>query len=283
MRYDFPAYSFEQDTQDKLSEHTLERVARLVQQHSGIVLGGHKQETIQRHLGAFARRLGLRDVDAYLDYLQAQPDGEEWAQFINVFTINHTAFFREAHHFKTLAEYLPQRQRPLHLWSAAASTGEEAYSMAIVARECLAHADYGVHILASDIDTAALQVAVRGVYKKDRVDGLSLERLQRFFQRGKGRNKGLVRVKHELQEMIEFQMINLNASTGWPGPSSMDVIFCRNTMIYFDRKTQIRLLERFAQVLKPGGLLFVGHSENFSFLTTVLRLKGQTVYERPAE
>jgi len=283
MNYEYAVFSHAQDERGNLSADTLAHVAQLLHDRSGIVLGEHKEETIKRHLGAYARRLGLHDIDAYLDYLHDHPDASEWADFINVFTINHTAFFREAHHFKTLADYLSDRNRPIHLWSAATSTGEEAYSMAIVAQESLPQTNTYVHILASDIDTAALDKAQRGIYRKERVEKLDIERLRRFFLRGRGRNKGLVRVQPKLQNMIDFQVINLNASSGWPGHATMYVIFCRNTLIYFDRSTQIRLLERFAQVLKPGGLLFVGHSENFSFLTSVLRLKGQTVYERPAE
>lgn len=267
----------------ELSSQTLARVARLLQQRSGIVLGEHKQEAIKRHLGASAKRLGLDDIDAYLNYLQERPDDAEWEHFINVFTINHTAFFRESHHFETLASYLPSRQKPLQLWSAAASTGEEPYSMAIVALESLQQPHVGVQILASDIDTNALQVARRGVYRKERVEQLEMTRLRQFFQRGRGANEGLVRVKQSVRDLVKFKKINLVKNIEWPDAESMDVIFCRNTLIYFDRATQISLLERFAQVLKPGGLLFVGHSENFSFLTSVLRLKGQTVYERPAE
>src|SRR5699024_5642681 len=282
MNHDLAVLSHTQVKRSKLSAHTLTHVAQLLHDRSGIVLGEHKKETIKRRLGAFAQRLGLDGIDAYLDYLHAHPDALEWADFINVFTINHTAFFREAHHFKTLADYLRQREKPIHLWSAATSTGEEAYSMAIVAQETLTRADCEVQILASDIDTAALCAAQQGIYRKDRIEQLDLERLRRFFLRGRGRNEGLVRVQLKLQSMIDFQEINLNALFGWPGQATMDVIFCRNTLIYFDRDTQIRLLERFAQVLRPGGLLFVGHSENFSFLTSVLRLKGQTVYERPA-
>lgn len=268
-------------TQPELSQHTLQRVARLLHQRSGIVLGEHKEDVIKRRLGVYATRLQLGGIDAYLDYLERHPQEEEWQRFVNVFTINHTAFFREQHHFKTLAQYLPLRSKPIHMWSAAASTGEEVYSMAMTAFEALPQPEFGVHILASDIDTEAIKTAKRGVYRKERVSVLSIEHLRRFFQRGTGANLGQVRVKSFLKEMVDFQVINLIDEQGWPARQSMDVIFCRNTLIYFDKSTQIQLLERFAHVLKPGGLLFVGHSENFSFLTSVLRLRGQTVYERP--
>lgn len=268
-------------TGSELSKYAQQRVARLLHERSGIVLGEHKEDVIKRRLGAFARRLQLDGIDAYLDYLEQHPESPEWQRFINVFTINHTAFFREQHHFKTLAEFLPKRTKPIHMWSAAASTGEEAYSMAITAAQAFPLGGAGVHILASDIDTDAIQTAQQGVYRQERVSVLPLEQLRQFFQRGVGENAGKVRVKGLLRDMIDFQVINLIDRAGWPDKQSMDVIFCRNTLIYFDRQTQIQLLERFAQVLKPGGLLFVGHSENFSFLTSVLKLRGQTVYERP--
>lgn len=283
MTHDLAEFIEREKRGSTLSSQTLARVAHLLQQRSGIVLGEHKKETINRHLGAFARRLGLEGIDAYLDYLQERPDDSEWERFVNVFTINHTAFFREAHHFDILATYLRQRNRPLNLWSAAASTGEEAYSMAIVAIENVPHAHSDVRILASDIDTQALQVARRGVYAKERVELLDMMRLRQFFLRGRGPNQGLVRIKPAVRDLIEFKKINLVEQRDWPGVESMDVIFCRNTLIYFSRDTQVKLLERFARVLKPGGLLFVGHSENFSFMNSVLRLKGQTVYERPAD
>lgn len=266
---------------NELSRYAQQRVARLLHQRSGIVLGDHKEDVIKRRLGAFAARLQLDGIDAYLDYLEQHPEAQEWQHFINVFTINHTAFFREQHHFKTLADYLPQRSKPIHMWSAAASTGEEAYSMAITAAQAFPPTGAGVQLLASDIDTDAIATAKRGIYRQERVSVLALEQLRQYFQRGVGKNAGKVRVKDWLKEMIDFQVINLIEQAGWPAQQSMDVIFCRNTLIYFDRQTQIQLLERFAQVLKPGGLLFVGHSENFSFLTSVLKLRGQTVYERP--
>jgi len=282
MDNELNSLSYAQATSSSLSAHTLKRVANVLHQRSGIVLGDHKEDTIRRYLGAFAKDLDLDSIDAYLDYLQRHPDSTEWSRFVNVFTINHTAFFREQHHFKVLAEYLPTREKPIHMWSAAASTGEEAYSMAMVAYESMQQPQFGVRILASDIDTDAIKVAVKGVYRKERVDTLSIQRLRRFFQRGTGTNQGMVRVKDSLKQLLDFQVINLIDATQWPEKNTMDVIFCRNTLIYFDRTTQIKLLERFAKVLKPGGLLFVGHSENFSFMTSVLRLRGQTVYERPA-
>ena len=135
-----------------------------------------------------------------------------------------------------------------------------------------------VKIIATDIDTNVLNTAERGVYSLDRIEKLSTERAKKFFLRGKGQNDGQVRVRNELRNLIEFKQLNLLADS-WPISGTFDVIFCRNVMIYFDKPTQKKILHRFAPMLKPHGLLFVGHSENFSYLTELFHLKGKTVYE----
>jgi chemotaxis protein methyltransferase CheR len=146
-------------------------------------------------------------------------------------------------------------------------------------REHCPSPDVNVSILASDIDSAALDKARQGVYTLERIQPVPDLWLPRYFQRGVGARKGLARVKPVLRNMVEFEEFNL-VGPAWPSSSRFDVIFCRNTMIYFDRDDQTRILERFAAVTKPGGLLFVGHSENFSYLTKAFRLLGQTVYVR---
>lgn len=254
------------------------RAAALLKRHSGIVLGEHKQDMAERALGLRARALGRANVTSYLDYLERHPQDVEWESFINAFTINHTAFFREAHHFDILARYVTTRTRPLSIWSAACSTGEEPYSIAIQLREVLANPDHHVSILATDIDTQAIEVAKAGVYTLDRVKLIPESLLKKYFQRGTGMRAGMARVKAVVRDMVAFEPCNL-VSTEWPRHARFDAIFCRNTLIYFDKQTQTQILERFARVLKPGGLLFAGHSENLTYLTDSFRLLGQTVYE----
>lgn len=262
----------------EVGHNDFERAARLLHNKAGIVLGSHKREMAERTLGLRARSMGLGSVRDYLDHLERNAESPDWEAFINAFTINHTAFFREQHHFDILAKFVRTRKKPLAVWCCASSTGEEPYSIAMTLREALSDADNGVSILATDIDTQAVERASQGVYSLERVKPVPEALLRKYFMRGTGAKAGMVRVKPVLRNMIEFNTLNLLAP-GWPaGGQKYDVIFCRNTMIYFDKPTQTRILERFAAALKPGGLLFAGHSENFTYLTKAFRLQGQTVY-----
>lgn len=261
----------------RLSQGDFEYAARLLQGRAGIVLGEHKQEMAGRTLALRAHQVGHDSVREYLDDLARNPQSPEWEVFVNSFTINHTAFFREQHHFEILARFVRARRKPISVWCCAASTGEEPYTIAITLRESVPQPDVGVSIWATDIDTSAIQKAREGVYSSERVKPVSDDYLRKYFQRGTGRRAGLVRVKDNLRNMIEFGVFNL-LQKDWPPPGSFDAIFCRNTMIYFDKDTQVKVLERFAPTLKTGGLLFAGHSENFTYLTDAFRLQGQTVY-----
>ncbi|HEV3105445.1 MAG TPA: CheR family methyltransferase, partial [Trinickia sp.] len=206
-------------------------------------------------------------------------DPAEWEAFTNALTTNLTAFFREAHHFPILAEFAKRRQQPVSIWCSAASTGEEPYSIAMTLIEALGEsAARHATVLATDLDTQVLAKGEAGVYALDQVKQLSPERLKRFFLKGTGAHAGLVKVRPEVRAMIRFQQINLtDADYGLRSP--FDAIFCRNVMIYFDKPTQSQVLARFEPLVKPGGLLFAGHSENFTYVTQAFRLRGQTVYE----
>lgn len=263
--------------QARLSPGDFEHASKLLQARAGIVLGEHKQEMAGRTLALRAHALGYESVQAYLDDLSRNPLSAEWEMFVNSFTINHTAFFREQHHFDILARYVRTRSKPISIWCSAASTGEEPYSIAMTLRETCPQPDTGVSIWATDIDTVAIQRAREGIYPQERVKPVPEACLHKYFQRGTGRRAGMVRAKDNLRNLIEFGVFNL-LQKEWPAPQSFDAIFCRNTMIYFDKPTQTKILERFAPALKAGGLLFAGHSENFTYLTDAFRLQGQTVY-----
>lgn len=253
------------------------RAARILRGRAGIVLGNHKREMAERTLGLRARGMGLETVRDYLLYLEQNPHSPEWDVFINSFTINHTAFFREQHHFTVLADFARSRKKPFSVWCCASSTGEEPYSIAMTLRESCVAPDTGVSILATDIDTNAVRHASEGIYPLERLKPVPEPYLKKYFHRGTGTRNGMARVKPALRSMIQFDTLNL-LDPGWPAGQKFDAIFCRNTMIYFDKAVQTRILERFATMLKPGGLLFAGHSENFSYLTKAFRLQGQTVY-----
>lgn len=260
-----------------LSDTHFRRICQLIYQRAGIVLADHKRDMVYNRLVRRLRTLGLDDFGRYLGMLEANVNSAEWQAFVNSLTTNLTAFFREGHHFPVLADHARKSSGEYRVWSAAASTGEEPYSIAITLADVLGMAPGRWKVFASDIDTQVLEKAQSGVYRQEELKTLSPQQMQRYFMRGTGPHDGLVRVRNELANHIEFAPINLLAKQA-PVPGPFDVIFCRNVMIYFDKTTQQEILSRFVPLLKPGGLLFAGHSENFSNLSREFWLRGQTVY-----
>ena len=284
-----PAATLAGDQEFSFSAADFERVRELIYQRAGISLHAGKQAMVYSRLSRRLRETSHRSFAAYLQWLQANtgPSGDaEWQEFVNCLTTNLTAFFREEHHFLALVDDLKaiagrSAGKPLRIWCSAASTGEEPYSIAITVVEALGSAA-PARIVASDIDTKVLATGQRGVYEAD-ARGLSPERMHRHFLRGKGANAGFMRVKPELAKLIEFRPFNL-MSRGWTGAGGLgepfDIIFCRNVMIYFDNATQRQVLQQMHGVLKPGGLLYVGHSENFTDARDLFQLRGKTIYQR---
>ncbi|MDY0013703.1 MAG: CheR family methyltransferase [Rhodocyclaceae bacterium] len=263
----------------EFTEVDFERVRKLIHEHAGISLSPAKHDMVYSRLARRLRHHGDRSFSQYLRRLEG--DSVEWETFINSLTTNLTSFFREAHHFDILADQLRHlgSQRPIKIWCCAASTGEEPYSLAMAACETFNTMTPPVQILASDIDTNVLAQGERGVFALDRAEKLSPERLRRFFLKGTGAQAGYARVRPELQRLINFRRINL-LDSGWPVQGPLDAIFCRNVMIYFDKPTQYRILQRFAPLLQREGLLFAGHSESFMHAADLFRSRGRTVYER---
>ncbi len=272
-----PPAALRDDARDfLLTDRDFDKVRALIHRRAGISLGAQKREMVYSRLARRLRALQLSDFASYLALLEADEYSGEWEFFTNALTTNLTSFFREAHHFPLLAEHAKRIGRPYSVWCAAASTGEEPYSIAITLAEALG--ERAATVLATDIDTQVLAKARTGVYSADQVARLSQERLKRFFLKGTGQRAGQVKVKPELAATIAFEPLNLLAPD-WGIRERFDAIFCRNVMIYFDKPTQGRILERFVPLLKPHGLLFAGHSENFSYVTRAFQLRGQTVYE----
>jgi chemotaxis protein methyltransferase CheR len=260
------------------TEADFERVRKLIYARAGISLSPVKQDMVYSRLARRLRACGDKRFVDYLDRLESRGDAAEWEAFVNALTTNLTSFFREAHHFDILASHLRKvtEKRPLRIWCCAASTGEEPYSLAITACEAFGGMTPPVQIVASDLDTNVLAQGRQGVYTADRVARLEAARVQRFFTQEAGGN---VRVRPELQRLINFQRINL-LDSHWPLQGVFDAIFCRNVMIYFDKPTQHKILERFVPYLRPEGLLFAGHSENFIHAASLFRSLGRTVYAR---
>jgi chemotaxis protein methyltransferase CheR len=265
-----------------LSDAHFQRICDLIYQRAGLVLASHKRDMVYNRLVRRLRTLGLMDFGTYLARLESNVNGEEWEVFINALTTNLTAFFREMHHFPILARHAKERPGPYSVWSTAASTGEEPYSIAMTLMETRPGALSQVQVIGSDINTTVLDKARAGVYRQDELRGLSTQQRQRFFLRGTGPHDGLARVRPDVSALVRFQYLNLLAPE-WTLPGPFDAIFCRNVMIYFDKETQERILRRFAPLLKPGGLLFAGHSENFSQISQEFKLRGQTVYQLTKE
>lgn len=262
-----------------LSGADFDRIRELIYRHAGISLHAGKQAMVYSRLARRLRETGHPSFASYLQDLQHGGSALEWQEFVNCLTTNLTSFFREEHHFDALVEDLRARaSRPLRIWCNAASTGEEPYSLAMTVAETLGLAAQ-VKLVCSDIDTRVLETARRGVYAHD-ARGLSAERLRRHFLRGTGANAGFVRVKPELARLIEFRTFNLMSRDWGALGEPFDVVFCRNVMIYFDAATQRQVLERTHAVMRPGGVLYVGHSENFTDSSDLFRLRGKTIYER---
>ncbi|SDS01829.1 CheR family methyltransferase [Pseudomonas oryzae] len=261
-----------------MNDADFHRICQLIYDRAGIVLADNKREMVYSRLAKRLRMHGMSHFGEYLDRLARQPGAREWEAFTNALTTNLTAFFREAHHFPLLAAHVAGRREPVRVWCAAASTGEEPYSIAMTLIEALGpQLASQSRVIATDIDTDALSKARTGVYPLKQVLEMGEERAHRFFLRGSGERVGLARVRQELMNMVEFRQLNLHDAK-WNISGPFDAIFCRNIMIYFDKPSQAKILKHFVPYLKPDGLLITGHSENFSYISDDFVLRGQTVY-----
>jgi chemotaxis protein methyltransferase CheR len=259
-----------------------DRVRRLIHQRAGISLADHKRDMVYSRL---VRRVRVGAHDGFTDYLDALEygGGEEWEHFVNALTTNLTSFYREGYHFEALIAQLREAAQragtstPLRIWCAAASTGEEPWTLAITACEAFGTLAPPVRILATDIDTQVLETAEAGVYPVERIEALSDERRRAFFQRGSGPNAGLCRVRSELRDLVQFRPLNLLDRDYGIAPG-LTAIFCRNVMIYFDKPTQYRVLQRMVPLLGPEGRLYAGHSESFNHAADLVTGCGRTIY-----
>ncbi|KML24149.1 chemotaxis protein CheR [Leclercia adecarboxylata] len=260
----------------QLSNDELQKISRLIYQWAGIVLTEQKRDMVYNRLSRRLRDLNFSSFSQYIEYMECNPHSEEYQHFVNALTTNLTSFFREAYQFPILARHASERKGSYSVWCTAASTGEEPCSIAMTLNETLGHS-VGPRVWATDINTEVLQKASKSIYRLSDLGNLSTEQKKKWFLRGTGSQKHLVKVKRELLAGIHYQQLNLLDSV-WDIPGPFDAIFCRNVMIYFDQKTQELLMKRFAKMLKPGGLLFTGHSEHFGNMASPFRLRGQSVY-----
>jgi chemotaxis protein methyltransferase CheR len=254
-----------------------DKVRLLLKQHTGISLSEAKRSMVYSRLARRLRATGASTFRAYLDALRS--GSPEWEQFVNALTTNLTYFYRESHHFQMLADYFKQRARPgqtLQIWCAAASTGEEVWTIALTAAESFGTLTPPIQIIATDLDTHVLDQARKGVYREDQIAKVPEAQVRRYFVQGP---PGTYTVRPELRALVTFRQLNL-LDPVWSVRGPFDAIFCRNVLIYFDRVTQLKVVSRMAPLMPPDALLFVGHSENFSHGQQAFVLQGKTVYAR---
>ena len=270
-----------------MRESEFEFIRQLVYQRSRICLDAGKREMVSARLGKRLRATNLGTVTEYCRLLQSPEAGEELAHLIDAISTNHTFFFRENAHFEFVRDRIvpemSQRQRaerwPRFLaWSAACSSGEEPYSLAITLQESLG-ATWDWHIQCTDISHRVLEQANRGIYRDDIVDRMPPATVRKYFQKGIGPQHGNYRVRAELRQHLSFQQLNLLEHEP-PLTEPFHVIFCRNVMIYFDRQTQEELVRRLTRRLVPGGYLLVGHSESLAGIAHTLELVRPATYRR---
>jgi chemotaxis protein methyltransferase CheR len=271
-----------------MRENEFEFIRGLVYEHSRINLGPDKRELVSARLGKRLRATNLPSVSDYCQFLKSQNDGEELAHLIDAISTNHTFFFREIAHFDFLSKILvpemkarasQERWLQFNVWSAACSSGEEPYSIAMLLDETLGNT-WKWQIEATDISNRILDKARAGIYRDDTVGKLDAGRVRRHFQKGHGPQQGNFRIKTRLQSGINFQHLNLLEGNP-PFEQMFQVIFCRNVMIYFDRATQEELVQKLTQKIVPGGYLFVGHSESLTGIRHTLQTVRPAIYRRP--
>jgi chemotaxis protein methyltransferase CheR len=270
--------------QMKLRE--FEKLARLVYDQSGIRLEAQKLDLLQARLRKRLKALSLRTFKDYYRFVTDDESGVEMVRMLDCVTTNKTEFFREHQHFEHLIRTaLPALKRkpaggePLRLWSAACSTGEEVYSLAMTALETL-RGNHPIKVLGTDISTKVLSKAMGGVYEEEKVQGVPNEWLSKYFLQEEREGERFYRVGHPLKEVTRFSRFNLNGGD-YPFQSRFDVIFCRNVMIYFDQAVQQKLVERLTACLKSGGHLYTGHSESLLRVKHSLKAVAPSVYVKP--
>ncbi|HEX4298806.1 MAG TPA: CheR family methyltransferase [Devosia sp.] len=269
-----------------LGDREFERIRGRLYEVAGIALSDAKRTLVIARLSRIVRTLGLPSFDAYLDFLEHRGAGADAQDFVNALTTNLTRFWREEHHFTHLVAHVGElikartrvAERRLRIWSAGCSTGQEPYTIAfslLTAWPELKRWDF--KILATDIDTAVIAKAATATYPEGELNELSADRAALFERLEDGR----IRVPAAVAALVAFKPLNLMAE--WPMKGPFDAIFCRNVAIYFDKPTQAEVFGRLERILRPGGFLYIGHSENLGAGSAGFRLVGKTIYQARAE
>jgi chemotaxis protein methyltransferase CheR len=268
-----------------LKEEDFFRISNFVYQHCGINLHDGKRELVHARLSKRLRNSDFDNFSDYIDYVFNNPDEREFSLFIDSLSTNLTSFFREEQHFdlmsdKFLPDILKTKEKNnnlrLRIWSAGCSSGQEPYSVAITLSEAVKNNKWDIKILATDISKTMLETAENGLYEEAKISGISAELRNKYFSRQTIKGQKYFQAMGELKDMIIFKHLNLMED--WPVKGPIDFIFCRNVMIYFDKPTQQKLVERFWNLLSPGGILFTGHSESLTGIKHSFKYISPTVY-----
>ncbi len=269
----------------RLTTAEFEKISKMIYNHCGIKLETCKKIMLESRLNKRLRALNQISFEQYIDYVMS-PEGveKELMHMIDVVTTNKTDFFREPHHFDFLKNVLlpefmhAHEQRTFRVWSAACSTGEEPYTLAMVLNEfAKQHSRFSYSILASDISTQVLQKAVNAVYHIDRAGDIPDEYKRHYLLKSKDKENQRIRITADLRNKVQFFRANLTESD-YEVEGNLDVIFCRNVLIYFDRQTQYQVISSLLRKLRPGGMLFIGHSESLHFFDLPIKQVRPTVF-----
>lgn len=271
-----------------MDDESFDKLSSYVTQEYGIKLPPTKKSMLESRLNKKVTSLGFDSYQPFLKYVFGKEGKlKELPHVIDLITTNKTDFFREPAHFdyltrRFLPDYLQNnRHHPLKVWSAGCSSGEEPYTILMVLEEFKkASGSFNYSILASDICTRALQAAYQGIYSSDRISMIPDDIKRSYFLKGKDPSNPLVRIKPEYRKKINYRKINLIHNFHGTTTMNFDIIFCRNVLIYFDKAVQEKVINRLAGCLKPGGLLFLGHSESTMGMKVPFKQISPTIYQR---
>jgi chemotaxis protein methyltransferase CheR len=274
-----------------MTQAEFSRFSNFIVGQCGIKMPPSKKVMLESRLQKRLRTLGIGSYHEYFEHIQSREGHGELVHMLDAVTTNKTDFFREPGHFQFLTNsvlpaFLDGRgemrssEHYFRIWSAGCASGEEPYTLAMVLADFSDHhPDFRFAVLATDISTKVLDRAREAVYDEDRTSGVPLPLKQKYFLRSKDRRRGLLRIVPDLRAIVQFQRVNL-MDEGLVAPEPFDAIFCRNVIIYFERGTQERLLQRFCRMLRPGGYLFLGHSESIHGFDLPLTRVTSTVHRR---
>lgn len=262
-----------------ISDKEFARFQRFIHEEAGITLSAAKKPLVCGRLGKRLNQHRFSTYTEYFEFLQSGQSPAEVQMAIDLLTTNETYFFREPKHFELLrqAASAPRNGQPFRVWSAASSSGEEAYSMAMVLADCRPSAPW--EIVGSDISTRVLERARAGHYPLERARHIPQHYLKRFCLRGTGQHEGTLLVQRELRSRVQFLQVNLNETL--PNLGSFDVIFLRNVMIYFNMTTKQQIVSRVLSLLKPGGHFCIGHSESLNGISDEVTAVAPSIYRKP--